>query len=485
MSKNRWISEWERQMHPFIWWHIGNTWFSDRTFKKRAVPSFLFSKKTTANLYLHVNIFKNGEDLIKLITKNSNFLRKYRLEMKKEADKITAFSKKLLKLDYKKLSKEQLCRLIDEYSKLYKQHGVVAIRSFNRIGMETLTEFLQKKVPKEKVQLYLSVLTFPSRSSIFEKEREELKKITKLIKSNKNFVKLFSASPKEIKSKLKAYLSLNKKLDQHVKKYSFIVCGYVDEDPLNKDDFIRKIQANIKRGKVKKEQPKISRNQLLVKLKAPIEIRRISEALSEFTYYKDSIRSYYNILHFSAIPLFKECANRLNITLTQLKMLMPPEIKAFLYCGKADKKLINHRYKLCVVHFEGKGIEVLAGQKAKKFLKENLPSIDKSSVRIIKGVCANKGVVTGKVKIVKTAKDVSKNDKDFILVTPMTTPELVPVIHNAKAIVTDEGGVTCHAAIVARELNKPCVIGTQIATKTLKNGDLVEVDADKGIVRKL
>jgi len=68
-------------------------------------------------------------------------------------------------------------------------------------------------------------------------------------------------------------------------------------------------------------------------------------------------------------------------------------------------------------------------------------------------------------------------------VTGMTRPEFVPLMKKASAIVTDEGGITSHAAIVSRELGKPCVIGTQVATQILKNGDFVEVDADAGVVR--
>jgi pyruvate,water dikinase len=65
----------------------------------------------------------------------------------------------------------------------------------------------------------------------------------------------------------------------------------------------------------------------------------------------------------------------------------------------------------------------------------------------------------------------------------MTRPEYVPLMRLALAIVTDEGGITCHAAIVSRELKKPCIIGTKIATQVLHDGDLVEVDADAGVVR--
>jgi hypothetical protein len=67
----------------------------------------------------------------------------------------------------------------------------------------------------------------------------------------------------------------------------------------------------------------------------------------------------------------------------------------------------------------------------------------------------------------------------------MTRPEFVPLMKKAGAIITNEGGITCHAAIIARELKKPCIIGTKIATQVLKDGDFVEVDADAGVVRIL
>ena len=67
----------------------------------------------------------------------------------------------------------------------------------------------------------------------------------------------------------------------------------------------------------------------------------------------------------------------------------------------------------------------------------------------------------------------------------MTTVDFVPLMQKACAIVTDEGGILCHAAIVSREMRKPCVIGTKVATKSLKDGDLVEVDAGKGVVNVL
>jgi pyruvate, water dikinase len=78
-----------------------------------------------------------------------------------------------------------------------------------------------------------------------------------------------------------------------------------------------------------------------------------------------------------------------------------------------------------------------------------------------------------------------KINKGDILMCNATNPDIVIVMERASAFVTDEGGITCHAAIISREMQKPCIIGTKIATKIFKDGDMVEVDANKGIVRKL
>ncbi len=118
------------------------------------------------------------------------------------------------------------------------------------------------------------------------------------------------------------------------------------------------------------------------------------------------------------------------------------------------------------------------------FLPNNLSS-DESG--FCKGTVAYpfSGLLEGKVQLMYNSYDVNGFKPGSILVTPMTSPEYLPAMKKAKAIITDEGGLTCHAAIVSRELGVPCIIGTKIATQVLKDGDMVEVDAEKGIVRKI
>jgi phosphohistidine swiveling domain-containing protein len=114
-------------------------------------------------------------------------------------------------------------------------------------------------------------------------------------------------------------------------------------------------------------------------------------------------------------------------------------------------------------------------------VKFELAPVD--STEALTGQVAERGVVRGRVRRVMGHKQISILLEGEIMVSPMTIPDFLPAMKKAAAIVTDEGGVVCHAAIVARELHTPCVVGTKVATQVLRDGDLVEVDANNGVVR--
>ena len=148
-----------------------------------------------------------------------------------------------------------------------------------------------------------------------------------------------------------------------------------------------------------------------------------------------------------------------------------------------SKKVLSSRYEKSVILFERGRYEMYAGRRADKV--ETILAAKQAS-KTIKGSIAYKGRATGVVRIViDPFKDSTSFKKGEILVTGMTRPEFLPIMKKAAAFITDAGGILSHAAIVARELKKPCIIGTHVATRVLKTGDLVEVDADKGIVKIL
>jgi len=124
-------------------------------------------------------------------------------------------------------------------------------------------------------------------------------------------------------------------------------------------------------------------------------------------------------------------------------------------------------------------------------LKENKIEInedeseDTSDAKIIvEGLPASPGYGVGQVKILSSSKEIDLMEKGAILVTDMTSPDFVPAMKRARAIVTNKGGMTSHAAIVSRELGIPCVVGSENATEILKDGEFVTVDGTHGVVYK-
>ncbi len=93
------------------------------------------------------------------------------------------------------------------------------------------------------------------------------------------------------------------------------------------------------------------------------------------------------------------------------------------------------------------------------------------------------GVVTADVRVVFNIDELKLISRDIVLITPMTTVDFLPYLKHVVGIVTDEGGITCHAAIISRELGIPCIVGTKFATKVLKDGMTVTVDADKNLIK--
>lgn len=129
---------------------------------------------------------------------------------------------------------------------------------------------------------------------------------------------------------------------------------------------------------------------------------------------------------------------------------------------------------------------VIAEQKVQfnyDYWKEKVEKKEKEGILL--GIGVSSGKVIGKVKKFISSIGFEEIPSGSVVVSGMTNPQLVPYLKNAVAIVTDEGGMTCHAAIVAREFGIPAVVGTEHATQILNDGDLVEVDADKGTIKKL
>jgi phosphohistidine swiveling domain-containing protein len=178
------------------------------------------------------------------------------------------------------------------------------------------------------------------------------------------------------------------------------------------------------------------------------------------------------LIRNSLIYLYPKLKGYENLILRQ-EILKPPSVKI----------LAQRRKNMVVV-----GEKFAAVMSLEEFARKNknyvfkIDKVDKN-LKTIKGQTGFGGKVRGSARILRRKDQINEFKKGEVIVSFMTTPDFVPAMKKAAAFVTDEGGITCHAAIIAREMKKPCIIGTKIATKVLHDGDLVEVDADRGIVK--
>jgi phosphohistidine swiveling domain-containing protein/uncharacterized protein (UPF0297 family) len=187
--------------------------------------------------------------------------------------------------------------------------------------------------------------------------------------------------------------------------------------------------------------------------------------------------------------ILDEISSRFGYSSTDLRFLTSTEIYNLLDGVLINRDILADRKKAFLFIIEDKRSLLLSGEEAINKFNNLIKQEDYSEVKEIRGKTAMKGNVIGKVVVFKWTDNMQEKieqmGENAILVTGQTRPQIMPLISKSKAIVTDEGGITSHAAIVSRELKIPCVIGTKIATQVLKDGDMIEVDADNGVIRKI
>ncbi|MFC1648204.1 PEP-utilizing enzyme [Nanoarchaeota archaeon] len=170
-----------------------------------------------------------------------------------------------------------------------------------------------------------------------------------------------------------------------------------------------------------------------------------------------------------------------DLDLTELSF---EEIGEYLENNKLPtEKELNKRRKDFLILTKNLQPEEVPQDKIKETIAKYLPEIDYSGLTEVKGRIAFKGNATGRAKVILRKEDLNDIQEGDIFVTLMTNPEYEPFMLKIAGIVTDDGGATCHASIIAREMKVPCIVGTKHATKVFKTGDIIEIDSE-GIARK-
>lgn len=369
------------------------------------------------------------------------------------------------------LDNKELASLFEEYiSRFYNMMPFLDVMVFVQEFLEAKLRTEMKGIEQDtlKLNLVLADILTPHKETVVEKERDCLLEIARSIENPAEFEKGNIGS------------NTLEKIRTHREKYCWMGIFFFLNTPHDEKYYIERIKellhADEKKPKTKTHSleslnlnPGTKQLVLLLRKYATLGIERIAE-INRSIYFT---RNLFNVI-----------SSKLGITYNQLVFMNEQEIRSLLSAGKnADRELISARqkdYGLSLIH--GK-LENLSEIELEQIKQEDFVS-GFGDVSVLKGMVACRGKAAGTAKVVMHSGMLEKVQKGDILVAPETTVDYELAMGKAKAIVTEKGGITCHAAIISRELGIPCIVGTAIATKVFKDGDFLEVDAEKGVVRR-
>lgn len=271
-------------------------------------------------------------------------------------------------------------------------------------------------------------------------------------------------------------------LDAHAQKYEWIHSRYGSLNPYTRAQAEEKLASLNKNALLQqREKDKRALKQTIERAKeilGPAHSNLI-DLMQFIIFYRTQRTDVMNRSQYQFAHMLQGIATEHGITYDELLHSTRDEILNVL----PSKEVLHERMEDHAMVMEQGVIRCVIGDECRK-IREYLYE-DLGDIREFKGTIACKGKVIGTVRLIKSREDFTRVNQGDILVTSMTTPEMVEIMKKAAAFVTDEGGITCHASIISREMNKPCVIGTKLATQVLMDGDKVEVDANTGVVRNL
>lgn len=438
--------------------------------------SLLNNKIVSDEIFIDLNEWERFESfLASQVESNKNFLNKVAENCYRCSQKLLATSHQLgSKKDWFNLTSRQLLSLYKKY-----QESVLAIAPFMH-SILALDDILQKEIVKtiegklgvknkSEQDLLLSKLIIPKKKSFFVQETEGLLKMALKLQKNKR-------------------ADLEKDIQSHLRKFAWTSSGAYLGSFQTKKEVLKKIKILLKENpKEKLEQAKEANKELqenykkaFEQIKTDKELVNLIELASECLHLKTYRMDICFKAHYFAYPLLEAIAKRFKLSVGELVYLTGYEIVDLLKeNAKPNKREIKNRMSdYAIIETNGK-YTLLSGKQVKKVSEKVLKEIS------VTGTIANKGRANGVVKLIFKIDDILKVKRGDIIVSPMTYPQLFGAIVKAAGIITDFGGMLCHAAIVSREFGIPCIVDTKNATKVFKDGDLVELNAYDGIARKL
>ncbi len=406
-------------------------------------------------------------------------------DYERRINKTRAYAQAMRGKDFTGASNAELAKEFSRFFRVGVEHWGHAYHYIflNRFLPDEVTAEVAKKVPglKEQASVLLTLFT-PDKPTQMREENKDIIALAQKLAAEK--IEPGSSDAQEL-------------VYRHLEKYAHLGMYYFRSRPYTAGQIAEKLSHvtadEIERKKKEfAEQEKVAKRtkELIKELGLSPKTAKKIYAIKQFAFDSNYADEVFNYLVYCAMPLLKEICRRLDCSWNELASTLEKEIldalegkKPFTDEFKSELRLRLEDHALILD--DGK-LTLLFGHALEEYAaKESKAEGQYKHLRELKGTGVSPGLGRGKVAVVLSSTEMAKVRKGDILVTGMTTPEFVPAMQRAAAIVTDDGGMLCHAAIVSRELGIPCVVGTRVATKALADGEEVEVDAVKGIVRKI
>ena len=361
--------------------------------------------------------------------------------------------------------------------------GLTLTATLGRIGSEALTEKLRVRgLSDAEIPDAIATMTYPSEH-------------TPLFLSQQA---LLSLGAEIQKGNLKE-TAVEEALNRWLNAYAHIPVNFCDE-PWSMSDARSQLDGFLSKNCSEELTASIANNERLIhhaasrlaEINDPA-ITLLAHALATGTSLNEFRKNVFSRVSLGYRPLFQEMARRSGSSTWRDIFYLTHEETTMIVRGEhVPVRKLKAERQIVAIEITDDGVRRFVDPERTRAFAEYIRSVHGAptrekteAVESFKGFSANKGVVRGIVKVVMNSSEFHKIHPGDILVTAMTSVDFVPVMEKAGAFVTNEGGVTSHASIVSREMNKPCIIGTKIATQVLKDGDEVEVNADEGIVKIL
>jgi len=411
--------------------------------------------------YLSADFKKIWQEVKKKLARNVNYLSEVKIKYDQKFKSFSPTFAEVLTLKAKKVDQRELLKIF-KICCAAQTAAVGMAHIVDAIGIEAEKEFkvLLFKDLKDKSEFnkYFNFLTRPTALSFLAKEELELRPLKNLkprqrhqalLKHQRQYFWILNSYAKPVWPTLNFFQKRLKALSTQ---------KFKDKPELNN---ILKIKLN----------PKTKQLQKIIDFTTIWQDQRKANALQAIGYLGLTVRIISSVINVPEKLLY-------NLSLADLS-----KIKDIFELKELKSELIQRSKGVYFIFKKGQEHVYIGHQyrEIASFLKKI--NSQKEIGGDLHGSVANPGTVIGRAVICKGLNSLKNVKKGDVVVASMTRPEFMSALKKAAAIVTDEGGVTCHAAIISRELGIPCVVGTKVATKIIREGNTLEVRGNHGLVR--